>query len=133
MSEKIRLTFLPSRAEKDSPRRIVEQRGEMAILHPVGPVYNPVYFDLHPGEGNIRGRHYHKSKTEMFYVISGHCRISYFDLETGAKGSLEMRQGDMATVLPNCAHQLEAVEFCQVIEFSTDDVDYSEDTMPYEL
>ncbi len=105
----------------------------MAILHPSGPVYNPAYFDIRPGKDNIRGQHYHKSKTETFYVISGHCRIRYLDLDTGEIGSIEIRQSDMVTILPRCAHQIEAVEFCRVIEFSTEDVDYSADTVPCEI
>jgi len=96
-------------------------------------VYNPAYFDVRPGEGNIRGQHYHKRKTETFYVISGHCRICYLDLETEETGSIEVRQGDMVTILPRCAHRIEALEFCRVIEFSTEDVGYSEDTVPYEI
>jgi len=133
LADKIRVTPLPCCAQQKGPRRIIEQRGELAVLHPSGPVYNPAYFDVRPGEGNIRGQHYHKRKTETFYVISGHCRICYLDLETEETGSIEVRQGDMVTILPRCAHRIEALEFCRVIEFSTEDVGYSEDTVPYEI
>jgi mannose-6-phosphate isomerase-like protein (cupin superfamily) len=133
VTKKIIVAPLPCSEHQAGPQRIIEDRGELAILHPSGPVYNPAYFDVRAGEGNIRGRHYHQSKTETFYVISGHCRIRYLDLDTGEKGGLDVRQGDMVTILPHCAHQIEAVEFSQVIEFSMDEVDYAEDTVPYEI
>lgn len=133
VTEKIRVTPLPCSAEQKGPRRIIEPRGELAVLHPSGAVYNPAYFDIRPGQGNIRGRHYHKSKTEIFYVIAGSCRLTHLDLETREKGSLEVRKGDMVTIMPRCAHQIEALEFCQVIEFSIQDVGYSEDTVSYEV
>jgi len=133
VTKKMKVIPLPSCAQQTGAQRIIEQRGELAILHPSGPVYNPVYLDIHPGDGNTRGQHYHKSKTETFYVISGHCRISYFDLDTGEKGSIEARAGDMVTIMPRCAHKMEAVQFCQVIEFSIEEVDYPADTVPYEI
>ena len=34
----------------------------------------------------------------------------------------------MVTILPMCAHRMEAEEFCTVMEFSTEDVDYETDT-----
>lgn len=130
-TDKITLAHLPCTHEGKAPRRIVESRGEMAILHPAGPVYNPVYFDLQPGSGNVRGRHYHKTKTETFYVIAGSCRLSYMDLDTGEAGTVAARKGDMLTIMPRCAHSLEALESCSVIEFSLEDVEYTEDTVGY--
>jgi dTDP-4-dehydrorhamnose 3,5-epimerase-like enzyme len=129
-TDKIVITRLPCGNEGNVPRRILESRGEMAILHPVGPVYNPVYFDLKPGHGNVRGRHYHNTKTEIFYLISGSCRLTWLDLDTGEKGALEAHQGDLVTIKPRCAHRFEAMEYCQVVEFSKEDVEYSRDTFP---
>ena len=68
-SRKITVRSLPTTSTADGPRRVVEDRGELALLHPVGPVYNPVYLDLHPGEGYFRGGHYHKMKTDCLYVV----------------------------------------------------------------
>jgi dTDP-4-dehydrorhamnose 3,5-epimerase-like enzyme len=132
-TDKITIAHLPDRIDGNSPRRIVELRGEMAILHPVGPVYNPVYFDAEPGPGNVRGQHYHKTKTEVFYVISGSCRLSYLDLDTGVAGKVTARPGDMVTIMPRCAHSLEALELCRVFEFSLHDVEYARDTVGYTL
>ena len=105
---------MTSSAEKTGPRLIAEDRGKLAILHPSGPVYNPCYFDIQPGKARFRGGHYHKSKTEVFYVISGSCLIRYYDPETGEHGSFGVQEGDMVTILPMCAHRMEAEEFCQV-------------------
>jgi len=130
---KIRLKRISFSAVEKRPRRIVEDRGELAILHPMGPVYNPCYFDLHPGIGLFRGSHYHGSKTEVFYVISGLCRIRYVDVATGENGLIQAQCGDMITIMPMCAHRMEAVKFCQGIEFSLEDVDYEADTTAYEF
>jgi mannose-6-phosphate isomerase-like protein (cupin superfamily) len=131
MISKIRIDRITSSAEKTAPRLIGEDRGKLAILHPSGPVYNPCYFDIQPGKARFRGGHYHKSKTEVFYVISGSCLIRYYDPDTGEHGSLGVQEGNMVTILPMCAHRMEAEEFCQVVEFSLEDVDYETDTFVY--
>jgi mannose-6-phosphate isomerase-like protein (cupin superfamily) len=133
LTDKISVLALPTAGSAPEPRRIVEDRGEMALLRPTGAVYNPVYFDIRPGDGYVRGGHFHRVKTEIFYVISGSCRLSFLDLETGKSGALTLRAGEMVTMEARCAHRMEAVEFCRVLEFSTVDVDYSEDTVPYPL
>jgi quercetin dioxygenase-like cupin family protein len=94
-------------------------------------VFNTVYFDLEPGAANVRGQHYHKTKTEVFYVISGSCRLSYLDLDTGLAGTVIAHPGDMVTIMSRCAHSLEALEFCRVFEFSLHDVAYASDTVKY--
>ncbi len=130
-TSKIRLIRIASSVDKAGPRRIIEDRGELAILRPVGPVYNPCYFDILKGEGRFRGEHYHKSKTEVFYVISGSCHVRFVDLETGQTGDFQVSAGDMVTIMPMCAHRMESIEFCQVVEFSLENVDYSVDTVVY--
>jgi len=64
-------------------------------------------------------------------VISGSCLIRYYDLEIGEHGSFGVQEGDMVTILPMCAHRMEAEGFCQVEEFSLEDVDYETDTFVY--
>ena len=130
---KIHLKRISFSAVEKRPRRIVEDRGELAILHPMGPVYNPCYFDLHPGSSLFRGSHYHRSKTEVFYVISGLCLVRYVDVATGEDGLIQAQSGDMITIMPMCAHRMEAVKFCQGIEFSLEDVDYEADTTAYKF
>jgi mannose-6-phosphate isomerase-like protein (cupin superfamily) len=130
-SSKININRIVSSADNTGSRLIAEDRGKLAILHPRGPVYNPCYFDIQPGKARFRGGHYHKTKTEVFYVISGSCLIRYYDQETGEHGSFGVQQGDMVTILPMCAHRMEAEEFCQVMEFSLEDVDYETDTFVY--
>lgn len=105
----------------------------MAVLQPSGPVFNPIYFDLHPGEGLFRGGHYHKNQTENFYIVRGSCRIRYVDLETRDEGTVEAAEGDLVTISPACAHQVEAIEFLQVIEFAKQDVSHEDDTYRYDF
>ncbi len=128
---KVNIYRIASTAQNDGPRRIIEDRGELAILHPAGPVYNPCYFDIKPGDGLFRGEHYHRSKTEVFYVISGSCHFRFVDLETGQTGDFQVSAGEMVTIMPMCAHRMDSIEFCQVVEFSLQDVDYSADTFAY--
>lgn len=132
-TSKIRLISLPNKKTGDYPRRMIEERGEMAFLHAQGPVYNPVYFDIHVGGDYFRGGHYHKLCTEIFYVICGACRIRYVDIETGEDGNLVAGPGDMVIIEPNCAHRLEAIQFCRVIEFSLEEEAYSKDTAPHQF
>ncbi|MFH0821956.1 MAG: hypothetical protein V2B18_04345 [Pseudomonadota bacterium] len=130
---KLDIVRLPLNGSSSGPKRIIEERGELVVLRPEGPVYNPVYFDIHPGVGRFRGSHYHVEKTEYFYVISGSCRIRHVDLETMENGFVIAVQGDMVTVAPHCAHILEAVEHCRVMEYSSTVVDYGKDTIPYKF
>jgi dTDP-4-dehydrorhamnose 3,5-epimerase-like enzyme len=132
-AKKVRLVSLSNKKGAKGPRRIIEDRGELTILHPKGPVYNPVYFDVHAGPGFYRGGHYHKEKTENFYVISGACKIRFVDLETKEEGEVIAGPGDLVTVSPQCAHIVEAMQFCRVIEFSKEEMDYQRDTHTYEF
>ena len=132
-SSKVRLTSLPRQMEGDGARRIIDDRGELAILHPHGPVHNPIYFDIRQGEDLFRGGHYHLTKTENFYVIDGVCLIRLADLDTGERATLELHPGDFITISPRCAHRMDAVEFCRVIEFSLEDVEYARDTVPFDF
>jgi len=132
-SSKVRVRSLPVRTEGDDPRRVVEERGELVLLHPHGPVYDPLYFDIRPGRGLWRGSHYHKTKTENFYIISGACRLRIVDLDTSEEETLDLREGDLVTVSPGCAHRMEALDFCRVVEFSLEEVDYARDTFPYDF
>jgi dTDP-4-dehydrorhamnose 3,5-epimerase-like enzyme len=105
----------------------------MAVLQPSGPVYNPAYFDLKPLEGMFRGGHYHRNLTEILYIIRGSCRIRYVDLETGEKGTVEAGAGDLVTISPGCAHQLQAIDFLRAIEYSKQDVVHQDDTFLYDF
>ena len=57
--------------------------------------------------------------------------MTFVDLDTGRAGDFQVSAGDMVTIMPMCAHRMDAIEYCQVIEFSLEDVDYSADTVPY--
>ena len=57
--------------------------------------------------------------------------MRFVDLETGQTGDFQVTAGDMVTIMPMCAHRMDAIEFCQVVEFSLEDVDYKADTVSY--
>lgn len=112
-------------------KRVVEERGELAVLHPQGPVFNPVYFNLNPGPGFYRGGHYHNVKIETFYVISGTMRLRWIDLHDGREETMTVTEGDLVTIHPRCAHRIEAIETCRAIEYSTSAYDFPGDDHPY--
>ena len=56
--------------------------------------------------GVIRGNHYHKRKSEWFYLIQGKCKISALDLKTKQKEEFVLRdvQHLMLNFKPNVVH-----------------------------
>ena len=64
--------------------------------------------------------HFHKLKTESFYLYSGRLIVR---VKESAEASLieefELGPGDCMDVPPGLVHQMEAVEDAELIEFST--------------
>ena len=71
--------------------------------------------------------HFHKDKTETFYVLEGTMDIKLRDLKTGQILDRKLIPGDSVTIYPLQAHSFKTVmEFpCKFIEVSThhDDAD----------
>ena len=55
------------------------------------------------------------------------------DIDSKEEGEVIAGPGDLVTILPKCAHILEAMQFCRVIEFSTEEIDYQMDTHSYDF
>ena len=59
----------------------------------------------------VRGNHYHRRKSEWFYLIQGTCKVCVIDLKTKQKEEfiLKDRQNLMLNLKPNIAHAFKNV------------------------
>jgi len=130
MTEKIHIEDLPVSREFLRQRRIIEPRGELALIEDGLTFRHLGYFSLRKGEGLFRGGHYHLKKQEHFYVVSGKIRVHLFDLETRERSETTVKEGQRVTLFPNCAHRFQAEQDAQVIEYY-DAIYDPEDDFPY--
>ena len=64
--------------------------------------------------------HYHKLKTESFYLHKGRLKIRVKDsVDSDRLEEFEMSPGDCMDVAPGLVHQMEALEYSELFEFST--------------
>lgn len=132
MTEKIRIEELPVTDEFVRQKRLIQDRGELALIEDGKPFQHLGYFSLKKGEGYYRGGHYHRKKVEHFYVVSGRIRVRFVDLDLGERSQVFLEEGQRVTIYPNCAHRFEAEKEAQVIEYYNsiydpeDDIHYSE-------
>lgn len=127
LMKKIQIEELPITEEFLPRKRLLQDRGELALIEDGGMFRHLGYFSLKKGRGYYRGGHYHLNKVEHFYVVSGKIMIDLVDLETGEKGRVTVRTGNCVTLEPNCAHRFEAVEDTQVIEYYATTYDVADD------
>lgn len=64
------------------------------------------FFISKSNPGVVRGNHYHKRKSEWFYLIQGKCKVCAIDLKTKKKEEfiLEDRKNIILNFKPNVAH-----------------------------
>jgi dTDP-4-dehydrorhamnose 3,5-epimerase-like enzyme len=98
-------------------KRLIQERGELALIEDGKRYQHLGYFSLKKGEGYYRGEHYHKKKVEHFYVISGRLCLRLVDLESRKRSEVKVQGGQRVTILPLCAHRFTAEEDAQVIEY----------------
>ena len=128
---KIQIEELPITEEFIPRKRLLQDRGELALIED-GRIFQHLgYFSLRKGKGYYRGGHYHLNKVERFYVVSGKLEIELVDLDTGEKGRVKVKTGHCVALDPNCAHRFIAVEDAQVIEYYATAYDAADD-LPYE-
>jgi len=132
MTDKIRIEELPVTDDFVRQKRLIQDRGELALIEDGKLFQHLGYFSLKKGEGYYRGGHYHRKKVEHFYVVSGRIRVRLVDLDSGQRSQVFLEEGQRVTIYPNCAHRFEAEEEAQVIEYYNsiydpeDDIHYSE-------
>jgi dTDP-4-dehydrorhamnose 3,5-epimerase-like enzyme len=116
VSDKIVISELPITGEFMPERRLIQDRGELALIVDGSPIRHLAYFSLIPGP-YFRGGHYHRVKAEFFYVIKGRARLLTHDLDTGEKAAHLLVAGNKVKVFPGLAHRFVAEEETQVIEY----------------
>jgi mannose-6-phosphate isomerase-like protein (cupin superfamily) len=68
--------------------------------------------------------HYHKLKTESFYLRTGRLRVRVKESpEAAAMEEFELLEGDCMDIAPGLVHQMEAIEDSELFEFSTQHFD----------
>lgn len=128
--EKLAVEKIPVTDELRPVRRIVQERGELALLEDGPAFHHLACFTLRPGPGFFRGGHVHRAKVEHFYVQSGRGVLQWADPSTGRTGSVELEAGDKVTILPGLAHLFRAVEELVVVEYYEGVYD-SRDDIPF--
>ncbi len=130
MTEKIRIEELPVTEKFMRQKRLIQERGELALIEDGKSFQHLAYFSLKKGAGYYRGGHYHRNKVEHFYMVSGIIRVRLVDLDTGKRSEVTLKEGQRVTIYPHSAHRFEAEEEAQVIEYY--DLVYDpEDDIPY--
>jgi L-fuculose-phosphate aldolase len=127
MSEKITFEELPVTDLFLRRKRLIQERGELALIEDGVSIRHLGYFSLKKGPGHFRGGHFHEKKIERFYIISGRLRLEFMDMETRTSGEIEVREGMCMAIHPNCAHRFSAEEDAQVIEYYDSDYDLDDD------
>lgn len=117
IDSKYELEQLPITDQFLKEKRLIQDRGELALITDGEVIRHITYFSLNPGPNYFRGGHYHKKKTENFYIISGKCKVLLKDVETQEIKELILNSGDKLTVMPLCAHKFFGIEYSQVIEY----------------
>ena len=116
-TEKLLIVAAPVTDQRLPARRIIQERGELALIED-GPAFNHLAcFTLLPGPGFYRGGHVHRSKIEHFYVLRGRGVLLWTDVESGARGRTEVSAGDKVTILPGLGHRFEALDELTVVEY----------------
>jgi dTDP-4-dehydrorhamnose 3,5-epimerase-like enzyme len=108
-------------------KRLIQDRGELVLLSDGEEIRHLTFFTLNPGNGYFRGGHYHRKKTEKFYLVSGKMRLLLVDVETEESAVLDLDAGCRVTLKPMCAHKFVALRLSQVIEYYAKPFDLSDD------
>jgi dTDP-4-dehydrorhamnose 3,5-epimerase-like enzyme len=116
-SPKITIEELPVTDRFLRQKRLIQDRGELALIEDGITIRHLGYFSLKAEPGYFRGGHYHAKKIERFYVIAGRLSLRFVDLETRNAGEIELSSGMRISIQPNCAHLFRAEEFAEVIEY----------------
>jgi len=76
LKDKFKIETLPITDEFLREKRLIQDRGELVLLSDGEEIRHITFFTLNPGHGYFRGGHYHKNKTEKFYLVAGKCSLN---------------------------------------------------------
>ncbi len=130
MTRKVRVETLPVTERPVREKRIIQERGELALIEDGRAFGHLAYFSLKADPAYFRGGHYHLRKTEHLYVISGRLWIQLVDLDNQERCEVPLAAGQRIVIEPRCAHRLRAEQDAQVIEYYGGRYDPADD-LPY--
>lgn len=116
MMKKVIIERLPETNSIDGAKRWVEDKGEFVQVSHFEDIRHVAHFELK--KGFTRGGHYHKHKEEVFYIIDGLMRGTFYDFDTGEKEEYAFEKGDKIRVKTGCAHIFYGIEDSFAIEYS---------------
>jgi mannose-6-phosphate isomerase-like protein (cupin superfamily) len=112
----------PAMNRSRQPVRIVDKGWGREVWIANGKLYCGKILEIK--KGKRCSLHYHKLKTESFYLRAGRLlvriRESPHELETK---EFELNSGDCMDIHPGLVHQMEALEDTELYEFSTQHFD----------
>lgn len=129
MTTKIQIKALPITDQFLREKRLIQERGELALIEDGKRFRHLGYFSLKKGEGYYRGGHYHLKKKEHFYIISGELHVQLVDLDSGERSEVRLHEGQRVTIYPRCAHRFIAERDAQVIEYYDGQYDPEDDLL----
>ena len=129
MTDKMQIRTLPVTEKFMAQKRLINDRGEFALIEDGRLFRHLGYFSLKKGKGYYRGGHYHRNKVEHFYVVRGKIKVRLVDLDSKEKSTVTLQEGHLAAIHPGCAHRFEAVEEAQVIEYYNSIYDPEDDVL----
>jgi dTDP-4-dehydrorhamnose 3,5-epimerase-like enzyme len=115
--KKVKIDELPISERFLQRKRLIQKRGELALIEDGEPFRHLAYFSLKKGKGYSRGGHYHLKKTECFYVIAGKLHLHLLDVDSGERMEIQLHEGQRVRIQPGIAHLFTAEVDAQVLEY----------------
>ena len=98
-------------------KRLLLPQGELAQVYDADePIRYIACLDLLPG--TVRGNHYHKVKREFVYLLRGEVSLIVRDVETGGRGTVSLRGGELVLIEPGVAHAMVITGAGMAVEFA---------------
>ena len=114
--DKVIIEKLPVAKNIAGAKRWTEEKGEFVQISHLEEIRHLALFEIK--KGFFRGRHYHREKEEIIYIVSGRLRARFVDTETNERGESILEEGDKIRIKPLCGHILHGLEDSIVVEYS---------------
>ena len=89
-----------------------DERGSLTQLFRNG--WNQVNY-ISSEKGSVRGGHYHKKNSEMFFIISGDIKLTLKDIKSFNTEEYILTKGDMFVIRKDISHNFEFISQWQLI------------------
>jgi mannose-6-phosphate isomerase-like protein (cupin superfamily) len=78
-------------------------------------------FLVYDKKGALSSNHFHKNKSECFYVLMGTFKFDYYNLETGDRLTKTLEPSMVVSIPPCNPHQIKCLSPGVIVEFSSHD------------